>query len=186
MRMLFGIASRTRISRVCASPLKVVSLLACGLCATVCPALSAPAVTAQDPQDAARTPVWFVPHGDAKYTAVRQLFEHPEQWAGARQGLGGIGYYGNNLGDSFTDDELAQIFRNMREWKLQLGFEVPAIKEWGPTADITVGSQMPALLRYERLGGQIDSFFLDGPYSGARHSLKRDTAYAVEQTARVI
>jgi len=67
-----------------------------------------------------------------------------------------------------------------------LGMEVGAIKPWGATGAKTFGNEQPMWERIERLGGKIDAIAMDEPLLCVRRDLKKDDAYAVQETANYI
>jgi hypothetical protein len=121
------------------------------------------------------------PPGDG----LRELFKHPDSWPQARALTGALLYADHNLAH-FSDAELQEWFRMMREWNIRLELEVGAIKEWGPTADDTFRAERPIWDRALRLGADIASIAMDEPLVASRMSLHRTDAYAVEQTARFV
>jgi len=116
----------------------------------------------------------------------RELFEKPQQWEQTRKAIDVLFYTDLNFNKQFTDADLSAWFPMMRQWGLKLGMEVGAIKNWGQTGAKTFGIEQPMWERIERLGGKIDAIAMDEPLLCVRRELKKDDAYAVEETANYI
>jgi hypothetical protein len=144
--------------------------------------LAAPALTLG--QAPPRKPaVWIGPPGVENGKSLRALFEHPEQWSQTRSMVDGLLYADHNF-KQFSDDDLRLWFSRLREWKLRLSLEVGAVKEWGPTGDVTFNREHANWDRIKGLGGNIYSIAMDEPFLCARDRLKKPNEYAVEETAR--
>src|ERR1700759_5054471 len=116
---------------------------------------------------------------------IRELVEHPDDWARARQLTGAILYADHNL-TRWGDATLHQWFAMMRSWNISLELEVGAIKEWGPTAERTFQVQEPIWDRALRLGADLRTIAMDEPLAAARGLGHQTDGYAVEQTARFV
>jgi hypothetical protein len=130
--------------------------------------------------------VWISPPGTENGQSLRALFEHPDQWQQTRSLVDVLFYTDLNFNNQFKDDELHTWFAQMQQWKIKLGMEVGAIKQWGPTGEITFSKERPMWERIERLGGKIFAIALDEPLLCVRKSLKKPDQYAVDETANYI
>jgi hypothetical protein len=118
--------------------------------------------------------------------ALRELFQHPEQWSRTRSGVDVLIYADHWMQKQFTDDELRAWFPQMRAWGLKLQLEVGAIKPWGTTGEKTFAIERPQWDRLVRLGATIHSIALDEPLQCTRHELHKPDEYALEETAAFI
>jgi hypothetical protein len=130
--------------------------------------------------------VWIGPPGVENGKSLRAMFEHPDEWKQTRSMVDGLLYADHNLNRQFSDEDLRLWFSRLREWKLRLGLEVGAIKEWGTTGAITFSRERPMWDRFQSLGGKIYSVAMDEPLLCARKRLNKPDEYAVEETARFI
>lgn len=153
-------------------------------------ALSAIAQTAhpQEPAQAAepKPVVWMMPPAAADGRCLRELFTRPEEWRETRVKVDVLGYADHQLNRQFTDQELAAWLPLLAQWKLRLGLEVGAVKEWGPTGRKAFDAQRPMWERFQKLGGPIYAMAMDEPLCCVRNVLKKDQAYAAEETAQFI
>jgi hypothetical protein len=94
--------------------------------------------------------------------------------------------YADHNFKQFSDDDLRLWFGRLREWKIRLGLEVGAIKEWGQTGEITFTRQRPTWDRIKSLGGNIYAVAMDEPFLCARKKLNKPDEYAAEETANFI
>jgi hypothetical protein len=130
--------------------------------------------------------VWMSPPGYDNGKCFRELFENPEGWKQTRASVQVLFSTDLQLNKQFSDEELTKYFAMMKSWNLKLGMEVGAIKPWGQTGAITFAKEKPMWDRIERLGGKIHAVALDEPLVCVRNELKKDDAYAVEETAQYI
>ncbi len=129
--------------------------------------------------------VWVGPPGVENGKSLRAMFEHPDKWTQTRTMIDGILYADHNF-KQFSDADLRLWFNRLREWNLKLSLEVGAVKEWGPTGDVTFNRQRPNWDHLQSLGGKIDTVAMDEPLLCVRKFLKKPDDYAVEETARFI
>jgi len=118
--------------------------------------------------------------------ALRELFEHPEQWARTRAAIQALGYADHNLNRQFTDEQLQPWFAMLNQWGLKLELEVGAIKPWAVTGQKIFDVQRKHWDRFARLGASISAIAMDEPLCCARKDLKKDDEYAVAETAAFI
>jgi len=130
--------------------------------------------------------VWMGPPGYDGGRCFRELFERPNEWEQTRKSIDVLFYTDLNFNEQFTDAELSAWFKMMRQWGLKLGMEVGSVKPWGATGAKTFGIEKPMWERIERLGGKIDAIAMDEPLLCVRRDLKKDDAYAVQETANYI
>ena len=150
----------------------------------ICALAALPVLTwAQAP--AHKPDVWIGPPGVLNGKALRDLFEHPDEWKQTRSMVDGI-LYADHLLKQFSDDDLRRWLGMLREWKLGLMFEVGAVKPWGQTGDVTFNRQRPIWDRVQNLGGKIYAVAMDEPLICVRKDLKKTDDYAVEETAKFI
>jgi len=125
------------------------------------------------------------PPSGHKGAQLRELFEHPDQWARTRALTGGILYADHAFSD-FSDAELRAWFDQLTQWKLALELEVGGVKEWGVTGAGTFAGERAAWERIERLGGRIASIAMDEPLCCVRFAMHKPDGYAVAETAKFI
>ncbi len=127
-----------------------------------------------------------MPPGEPNARCLRELFTQPEQWAETRSLVTVLGCTANQLTKNFTDDELRVWLPQIEKWGIKLGLEVGAVKEWGTTGQKVFDVQRREWDRLQSLGGKITAIAMDEPLCCVRKSLKKDDAYAVEETANFI
>jgi len=119
---------------------------------------------------------------------MRELFEHPDQWAKTRAKINELLFADHAFNENFSDAELTSWLAQIQQWGLKLELETGAIKEWGVTGQGTYDHEHHYWDRILRLGGKIDSIAMDEPLCCTRfwmHPQKSD-AYAVQETANFI
>lgn len=136
--------------------------------------------------DTKRPEVWMGVPGFDNGRCFRELFEHPDQWQQTRGLIDVVCNTDLHLNKQFSDEQLKAWFPMLRQWNLKLGLEVGSIKPWGETGAKTFGIEKPMWDRIQRLGGQIDAIAMDEPLLCVRRDLKKDDAYAVNETAEYI
>ncbi|MDR3109194.1 MAG: hypothetical protein LBU65_05840 [Planctomycetaceae bacterium] len=142
-------------------------------------------------EDASVTPAVarFVlgPSGMNDGQAIRELAEHPEQWATVRAKTGSILYADHVLNRQFKDDApLTELFGKFRKINVPLQLEVGAVKPWGTTGADCFNKQKPTWDRFLRCGALIDGIAMDEPLNCCREHLKKDTEFAAAETAAFI
>lgn len=151
-----------------------------------CLTLIAPSALAQA-QDAKAAPtLWLGPPASDNGRALRELFEHPEQWQATRRMVDVLFSTDLHLQHQYSDAELGTWLPKLKQWHIKLALEVGAIKEWGPTGEKTFNAERPMWERIQRLGGNIYAIALDEPLVCVRSSLKKPDDYAVQETANYI
>jgi hypothetical protein len=156
-------------------------------CLTCLALIAFPARSAESAPAAEGKPVvWMMPPAAADGRCLRELFTQPDLWRETRAEVQVLGYADHNLNRQFTDQELGAWMPLLAQWNLKLGLEVGAIKEWGPTGRKAFDAQRPMWDRFQKLGGKIHALAMDEPLCCARNVLKKDQAYAVEETAQFI
>ena len=135
---------------------------------------------------ASRPEVWMMPPAAPDGSSLRELFEHPDQWAETRSRVDVLGYADHILNKQFTDEQLRTWLPQLGKWNLKRGLEVGAIKPWGTTGRKVFEIQRVAWERFQSLGGKIDSIAMDEPLCCVRRDLKLPDDYAVEETAQFI
>ena len=120
---------------------------------------------------------------------LRELFEHPDQWAKTRAVVNELLFPDHGFSNkNFTDDEMRAWFAQMQQWGLKLELETGAIKEWGVTGEGTFDREHAQWDRILSLGGKVDSIAMDEPLACVRFFLKpvQSEDYAVQETANFI
>ena len=130
--------------------------------------------------------VWIGPPAANNGLALREMFEHPDEWKETRSMTDVLFYADHNFQKQFKDEELRAWFAEMKGWKIRLGLEVGAVKEWGQTGEITFNKERPIWERIERLGGKISAIALDEPLVCVRNKLRKPDQYAVDETAAFV
>ena len=150
-----------------------------------------PAIAATRPAPATTRPasvpafaMYPPPRGNGR--ALRELFEHPEQWGRTRSLIQAIGYADLNLNRQFTDDQLRPWFALLEQWGLKLELEVGAIKPWAVTGEKIFNVQRAYWDRFSRLGATISAVAMDEPLCCARKEIGKPDEYAVQETAAFI
>ena len=145
-------------------------------------ALAAPALA----QNSERKPQFWagVPNVD-NGTPMRELFEHPNAWAGSRSRLTGL-HYADHAFATYSDADLRLWFPQIQRWNLKLSLEVGAIKPWGTTGAVAFQKSRGNWDRFLADGARIDSITLDEPLVDTLDSMHKPVSYAVEQTAQYI
>ena len=143
----------------------------------------APNAEAQAP---AAPTVWISPPASDNGRSLREMFEHPDQWAQARAGTDVLFYTDLNFQHQFTDAELGAWLPKMSGWHVKLALEVGAVKEWADTGHKTFTAERPIWDRIQRLGGPIYAVGMDEPLSCVRQLIKKPDDYAVQETANYV
>lgn len=141
---------------------------------------------AQEPVQPPKPEVWMMPPAAPDGRCLRELFTQPDGWRETRSKVNVLGYADHLLNKQFTDQELGAWLPLLAQWNLKLGLEVGAVKEWGQTGKEAFDKQRPMWERFQKLGGKIHAFAMDEPLCCAKNVLKKDQAYAVEETAQFI
>src|SRR3954469_1646218 len=138
-------------------------------------ALTAPAGAAP-----ATDRVWFAPGpGTLDYLG---LFEHPEQWARARQLTSVFKFYqqhtqtpASSIVGPNTYDALARAgaFRTLTQWGKKIALEVGAVKEFYCTPDArgmdeAAAATVASVRAVEAAGGTVSYLALDEPFLSGR------------------
>jgi len=147
---------------------------------------------AQDPVRQIPTFVLGPPgHNDGQ--AIRELADHPEQWATVRNQTGNLLYADHVLHRQNQNDEsLTELLGKFRKMNLPLQLEVGAVKPWGKTGAETFAKQKPMWERFLRCGALIDSIALDEPFICCAFFITEDLQgvapleYAATETAEFI
>jgi hypothetical protein len=134
----------------------------------------------------ARPEVWMMPNGSGNGQNIRDLMQHPDQWAETRKLVDVIGYTDLNYNKQFTDDDLHAWFGKLNAWNMKMGLEVGAVKEWGTTGQKTFDAEQPIWHRLQRLGANFYALALDEPLICVRFRLKLSDDYAAQETAKYI
>ena len=120
-----------------------------------------------------------MPRGDEDRRALRELFEHPEQWEKTRANIDVLAYTDLNLKHDFKDDELRCWFLKMKEGKLKLAMEVGTLKSWGTTGEKTFTAERKNWEHLQSLGADLYAIALDEPLCCGRDSLRMPDEYAL-------
>jgi hypothetical protein len=134
---------------------------------------------------AAAPPVWMAPPGD-QGRALRELFDHPDEWAATRLRIQGLGYADHNLARQFSDAEMRPMFAQLKSWGLKFGLEVGAVKRWAPTGARAFAIDRKSWDRFIGDGAEIAAVAMDEPLSFSVKEMGEPIAYAVAQTADFI
>ena len=133
------------------------------------------------------------PPGRQDGQAIRELADHPEQWATVCNRAGNLLYAGHALNRQNKDDgALSELLHKFREMNLPLQLEVGAVKPWGKTGTEAFARQKSMWERFLRCGALIDSIALDEPLVCCSFVIKDDLngvdplEYAATETAEFI
>jgi hypothetical protein len=130
--------------------------------------------------------VWMAPPGIENGKSFRDLFEHPDDWKETRSLVDVLMYTDLNFKRQFNDDELRRWFGQLKDWKIRVGMEVGALKEWGQTGEKTFAAERPIWERLQGLGANLYAIAMDEPLCCAREQIHKPDDYAVEETANYI
>jgi len=181
--------------------MKRVPVLLPATCATLAPILALalwtspaeaqttrPAEQAGTTRPAAPKPeVWMGPPAYDNGRCLRELFEHPDQWAATRERVDVISYTDLNFTKQFKDDqELRRWLVMLADWKIKLALEVGAIKPWSHTGARTFEIEKPMWDRLRRLGGRIHAVAMDEPLLCCRKHIHKDDEHALRETAEYV
>lgn len=134
----------------------------------------------------ARPFVWMSPPGKGDGQVFRDLLDHPDAWATARSRIDGFQAADHVLNEDFNDADLRRLFAQLKAWHLKLGFEIGALKPWGPTADQTFPRERRFFDRFLADGARIDSVAMDEPLKFAVMKRELGDEYAVREVARFV
>lgn len=137
--------------------------------------------------------VWFTP--DDASADMLTLFSHPEEWPNARASMQVFKFYVAQLlpppnvsgtcGQN-TEPNLvaAGAFSKLNQWGLDIGIEVPAVKEWGCTANVTSAMDKQAVQAVQFGGGVVSYLAMDEPFIGGQHLVNGQSCnYNMQQSA---
>ena len=137
-----------------------------------------PAAHVQSAEPADR--LWFCPGpGTLDY---RRLFEHPEEWAHARQLVSVFKFYqqhtltpadpivGPNSYDALVRSD---AFRRLTKWRKKIALEVGAVKEFYCTSDASgmkaaIDASIASVRAVRDAGGTVDYLAMDEPFAAGR------------------
>jgi hypothetical protein len=137
--------------------------------------------------------VWFCP-GPGTIDFVR-LFEHPEEWAHARQLVSVFKFYQQHTQtpassivgpNTYAALARAGVFRTLKNWGKKTSIEVGAVKEFYCTPDASgmnaaIAGTLESVRAVEAAGGSVASLSMDEPFVSGR--LKVCGGPALEPTA---
>jgi hypothetical protein len=137
--------------------------------------------------------VWFCP-GPGTIDFVR-LFEHPEEWAHARQLVSVFKFYQQHTQtpapsivgpNTYAALARAGVFRTLKNWGKKTSIEVGAVKEFYCTPDASgmnaaIAGTLESVRAIEAAGGSVASLSMDEPFVSGR--LKVCGGPALEPTA---
>ena len=133
------------------------------------------------------------PPGRNDGQAIRELADHPDQWAKVRSRAGNLLYADHVLHRQNKDDaKLTELLGKFRKMNLPLQLEVGAVKPWGKTGADAFTKQKPQWERFLRCGAVIDGIALDEPLNCCEFFIKDDLKgvdpmeYAATETAEFI
>lgn len=130
--------------------------------------------------------LWMGPPGMENGRCIRELFEHPEQWAEARSSIEGLLYTDLQFDKQFKDEELQRWLPRLSEWGLHLQLETGVIKEWSKSGEKTFNIERRIWDRLQKLGGKIHSIAMDEPLLAVREHLHLPDDLALQETANYI
>jgi len=123
---------------------------------------------------------WFAPSpGSIDYI---RLFEHPEEWARARQVMSVFKFYQQHTQTPAPDivgpnsyDALARAgaFRLIGQWKKKIAVEVGSVKEFYCTPDesgmnASIGKSLDTLRAVQAAGGSVAYLSMDDPFASGQ------------------
>ena len=137
--------------------------------------------------------VWFCP-GPGTIDFIR-LFEHPEEWAHARQLVSVFKFYQQHTQtpapsivgpNTYAALARAGVFRTLKNWGKKTSIEVGAVKEFYCTPDASgmnaaIAGTLESVRAVEAAGGSVTSLSMDEPFVSGR--LKVCGGPALEPTA---
>ena len=145
------------------------------------------------PSDSARL-VWFAP--DDASADMLNLFSHPEQWPNARASVQVFKFYvaqllappntcgtcGQNTEPNLVD---AGAFSKLNQWGLDIGIEIPVVKSWACTADLSSAFDIPTVQVVQSNGGVVSYLAMDEPFIGGQSvdSNGQSCNYSMQQSA---
>ena len=123
---------------------------------------------------------WFTP--DAGSIDFIRLFEHPEEWARARQLTSVFKFYQQHTQTPAPDivgpntyDALARVgaFRLLGQWKKKIAIEAGSVKEFYCTPDASgmneaIGNTLKTLRAVQAAGGSVAYIAMDEPFVAGR------------------
>src|SRR5215469_3569268 len=78
----------------------------------------------------------------------------------------------------------AGAFSKLNQWGLDIGINVPAVKEWACTADLTSAFDIPPIQAAQSNGGVVSYLAMDEPFIGGQHVVNgRSCNYTMQQSA---
>jgi hypothetical protein len=124
--------------------------------------------------------VWFCP-GPGTLDYIR-LFEHPEEWAHARQMVSVFKFYQQHTQvpvpsivgpNSFDALVRAGVFRMLTGWNMKIAIEAGSVKEFYCTPDASgmnasIASTLDSIRAVEGAGGTVSYLAMDEPFVAAR------------------
>lgn len=137
--------------------------------------------------------VWFTP--DDASVDMLMLFSHPELWPNARGRVQIFKFYvaqllrpPNVCGTCGQNTEpnlaAAAAFSKLNQWGLDIAIEVPAVKEWACTADLTSAFDIPPIQSVQSNGGVVSYLAMDEPFIGGQHVVNgQSCSYTMQQVA---
>jgi hypothetical protein len=130
--------------------------------------------------------VWIGPPGRDNGRALRELFEHPDEWKETRSLVDGLFYTDLQFQKQFTDEELGKWLPMLAQWNIKLGLETGVVKEWSLSGEKTFHIERKIWDRLERLGGKIRSIAMDEPLCAVREHIHKPDDLALQETANYI
>ncbi len=131
---------------------------------------------------------------------LRDMLRCENEWSKLRGSIQSIGYWPWLLNVHFNDDQIRELFSQLKRWNLKIGFEVPVLKaaNWGgdslPLQSRQAFEQLQRFTaRFKKLGMEEVSWFsFDEPLYAARHVISSQStpeqrlALGISETAQFI
>lgn len=131
---------------------------------------------------------------------LRDMLRRENEWSKLRGSIQSIGYWPWLLNVHFNDDQIRELFSQLKRWNLKVGFEVPVLKaaNWGgdslPLQSKQAFDQLQRFAaRFKTLGMEEVSWFsFDEPLYAARHVIPSQStaqqrlALGIAETAQYI
>jgi hypothetical protein len=136
--------------------------------------------------DPPKPTVWMGPPGSDNGRALRELFEHPDEWKETRSLVDVLFYTDLQFQKQFTDEELAKWLPMLAQWNLKLGLETGVVKEWSLSGEKTFNIERKIWDRLQRLGGKIHAIAMDEPLCAVREHVHQPDELALQETANYI
>ena len=120
------------------------------------------------------------------YAALRELFDHPEQWTETRSRVDVLGVVPWIVMAHFKDEELKAYAKQIESWGLKVGLECGAVKPHTPTGKgcyLVVKSQIDRLVS---CGWKIYALAMDEPLQACRYDIKKPDSFTVDEVSEFI